>query len=170
MPYLKKAFQDSDRVTVKPVTETSLSRISAAMNLTPTDFRFEPALDKTFGNAIIGKAAKEADGMKLRIGARETRSACRMFVESGFNWSLAVVNAHLDEKCEEARLEQMKMMLDWLDEDVPHILCGDLNALSEWTPEVERSRQILGYQAPTDQGRYSLAFGKRNFLTYQLTK
>ena len=159
MPYLRKAFQDIDKVTVKPVTETSLSRISSAMNLTPKDFRFEPALDETFGNAIIGKSAKEADGMKLTIEGRETRSACRMFVDSGSNWSLAVINTHLDEKCEEARLEQMKKVLGWIYESVPHILCGDLNALSEWTPEVERSRQTLGYQAPTDQGRYSLAFG-----------
>ena len=159
MPYLRKAFQDSDRVTVKPVTETSLSRISAAMNLTPKDYRFEPALDETFGNAIIGKAANEANGMKLRIEGRERRSVCRMFVDSGSNWSFAVINTHLDEKCEETRLAQMKTILGWLEEDVPHILCGDLNALSEWTPEVERSRQTLGYQAPTDQGRYSLAFG-----------
>ena len=152
IPYLQKVFQDNDKVTVKPVTETSLSRISAAMNLTQRDFHFERALDETFGNAIVGtKAAGEADGMELRIGGRETRSACRMLVDIGSNWSLAVINVHLDEKCEEARLEQMRMLLDYLDENVPHILCGDFNALSAWTPQVERLRKTLGFQAPTDQ-------------------
>ena len=93
--------------------------------------------------------------MKMIKEGRETRSACRMLVDSGSNWSLAVINLHLDEKCEEARLEQMKMALDWLNEDVPHILCGDFNALSAWTPEVETLRESRGFQAPTDQGRNS---------------
>ena len=156
MPYLARAFQDDGgRVTLKqPLTETSLSRISAAMNLTPRDFHFEPALDETFGNAIVGKA-EAADGIQLKIGGRETRSACRKFVDIGSNWSLAVVTVHLDEKCEEARSEQMRTLLRWLDEGVPHIICGDLNALSTWTPQVEDLRKSRQFQAPTNQGRNS---------------
>ena len=84
-----------------------------------------------------------------------------MFVDSGSNWSLAVVTVHLDDGSEEARLAQVKMLSNWLGgEDLPHILCGDFNAMSEWSPEVKRQREKLGLQPPTDQGlliRFSFA-------------
>ena len=81
----------------------------------------------------------------------ELRSACKIFLENYSNWSLAVINLHLDEKDENIRISQVKMLLKWLDEEnkflsLPHILCGDLNALSHWTEEYEMRRSTLGFQ------------------------
>ena len=57
MRYLDKAFQSDGRVTVKATNDTSLLRIASAMDMSPDEVHFEPALDHTFGNAIIGRKA-----------------------------------------------------------------------------------------------------------------
>ena len=84
----------------------------------------------------------------LNVDGFETRSACRIFFENGANWNFAVINVHLDEKRENVRMAQVKKLLEWLSEkskflSLPHILCGDFNSLSTWTPECERQRSIL---------------------------
>ena len=84
----------------------------------------------------------------LNVDGFETRSVCRIFFENGANWNFAVINVHLDEKRENVRMAQVKKLLEWLSEkskflSLPHILCGDFNSLSTWTPECERQRSIL---------------------------
>ena len=110
-------------------------------------------MDETFGNAIIGKSklGYSADVKILNVDGSETRSACRIFFENGANWNFAVINVHLDEKSENVRMAQVKKLLEWLSEkskilSLPHILCGDFNSLSTWTPECERQRSILGLE------------------------
>ena len=70
-----------------------------------------------------------------------------------------MINLHLDEKDENIRISQVKMLLKWLDEEnqylsLPHILCGDLNALSHWTEEYEMRRSSLGFQVLFSEYKY----------------
>ena len=120
---------------------------------------FVPTLDDTFGNAIIGKAIKYPDSIRLNLDDRfETRSACRMFLNSGSNWSLAIINVHLDEKMENTRIDQINMLLKWLDEKgkyLPHIICGDFNALSEVTPEDRQKRSRFGLEVSNKYGGHT---------------
>ena len=53
--YLQKVFPTSKGVHTRVDTKTILSKISLAMNMTEEEYSFAPALDKTFGNAIIGR-------------------------------------------------------------------------------------------------------------------
>ena len=112
---------------------------------------FSPALDETFGNAILGRATKTPDEKILKCGSSELRTVSRIFLDTGSNWSLGVINLHLDEKDENIRIYQIEMLLQWLDENeshssLPHILCGDFNALSYWTKEYESKRLENGLQ------------------------
>ena len=123
-----------------------------------SDMYFVPTLDDTFGNAIIGKAIKDPDSKILNVEGFERRSACRMFLNSGSNWSLAIINVHLDEKMENTRIAQINMLLKWLDgkgKYLPHIICGDFNALSEVTPEDRQKRSRFGLEVSNKYGGHT---------------
>ena len=75
-------------------------------------------------------------------------------MDPGASWELAVVNLHLDDRKEEVRMRQMKMVMNWLEKDcpsAPHILCGDFNALSTWSEEVQARRLRHGLEPAREE-------------------
>jgi endonuclease/exonuclease/phosphatase family metal-dependent hydrolase len=150
LEYLDKVLQSQTKISCKPYPATALSNLSKAMTLNEDSVHFSPACDKTFGNAVICKNVGQPETLALHFQGSESRVASRLKVETGSNWELAVINVHLDHKLEETRMEQMRRVLQWLDKAVPHLLCGDLNAVSHWSPEVESARKELGFQPSTN--------------------
>ena len=121
----------------------------------PAVCRFAPALDPTFGNAIIACSRRvsraddvgtDAGGIELALLGRERRSGCVVPVAAPWG-SLLVVCTHLDAHCEAHRLEQLQRLVAGLGTR-PHVLCGDFNALSHWTPEDARTRERRRLEEP----------------------
>ena len=120
-------------------------------------FLFSPALDKTFGNAIISKQGNIFEHKTLDTAKNEeVRSACKVSISHLRNWDFAIINVHLDEKEENTRVQQVQQLIDWLKTEdsilsLPHILCGDFNALSDWSKEVAKQRSLHGFEEPSKE-------------------
>ena len=142
LPYLAKVYNASVLCTER----TSLEKVADGIN---GHYFFAPALDETFGNAIITHLSKNFEYLEVDCGT-EKRSACKVTLAKTFgNWDCAVVNLHLDVKHEQTRVKQLQLILGWLHSSgVPHFLCVDLISLSYWSQETETGRESKGYEPP----------------------
>ena len=103
---------------------------------------------------FVGKNVENYSQHTIDIeGCIEKRSICIATFKIVSNLECSVVNVHLDEKSEETRIKQFQKIQKNLRTRpdfvaVPHILCGDFNALSQWSKNVEVARKSLGFEAP----------------------
>lgn len=95
------------------------------------EYCFQHALDETFGNALLWKkdlGATHPSRITIKIGDTEARSFVSITVAVD-GIPLTIYNTHLDDRREETRIQQARILLSQLDQSRPHIIVGDLNAL-----------------------------------------
>ena len=134
-------------------TDTVLSKISKFA--IGKGFLFSPALDCTFGNAIIYKKniISEKKFEILIDSSNEKRSICGVTIKLPSNLEVAVFTLHLDEKSEKNREKQFRKILEWMEKEddinyIPHILCGDFNMLSQWNEKIANTRKRNNFEEP----------------------
>ncbi|KAK3288902.1 hypothetical protein CYMTET_3654 [Cymbomonas tetramitiformis] len=123
--------------------------------------------DTTYGNAIVTRFEIESQGIYdlPTVAPLEGRNLLKVQLKTGSGYStpLVVVVTHLENTSEDVRMEQLKFVLDQVEEDGrAHILCGDFNALTisdysqstwqrfvsfaterKWEPRQERVTRLL---------------------------
>jgi len=105
---------------------------------------FAPALDESFGNAVLSNSS---EFLKITINLddkKEKRSCVAVLLQ---DCPVKVVYlVHLDHLSEDDRLKQLDILLKWIktgdNSDKPHIIMGDFNSLTEDDYTEERKKQI----------------------------
>lgn len=152
--------------------DTALHAIARSMG--SNDPLFCAAKDETFGNAILSRSSQRRGSAPISSGGEETRCACFVDVEHDHNWPMVIASVHLDANAEDIRLQQVRALLrrvyeyaysdrhdrsksDVDDGDIlvacralPHVLCGDFNALSSWTDAHSRARAAASLEPARD--------------------
>lgn len=123
------------------------------------EYSFQPALDETFGNAILWRrnlaVAPQtlSSRVTVKFGVTEARSFVSIIVTID-GVPLTIYNTHLDDKKEEIRLHQMRMLLAQVDHPKAHLIVGDLNALrctdysNEKLAEITATRKEANIEDP----------------------
>ena len=168
--YLDKVFKNAKCEKNKNV----LDEISKSSNM---KFEFTSAMDATFGNAILIKNKENSYHESIKMDFEKTterRSASMIRIVHSRNWDFAIVNIHLDEKQEHKRIQQFFQVIQWLKStsnvlSLPHILCGDFNALSFWLPATAVKRSERGFEAPSDK-LYKILTEEYNYFDLELSE
>jgi endonuclease/exonuclease/phosphatase family metal-dependent hydrolase len=167
--YLSKMMQHKQKHSSKKVKKTTteetkeqrkmdkeIQKVDMSLN-GKYHYCFFPALDPSFGNGLLfSKLFPQSSTKHVRLegSAQETRVACA--VEINYEaLKVVVVNMHLDATAEVVRMKQIDKILNWINTTwgptVPHILCGDLNALSHWNENDDVSRKNANLEKASNE-------------------
>lgn len=124
-------------------------------------YRFQPAADRQFGNAILSRVPILAsDGGRLPFGeGPQRRSYLRVTLDLGEGRTLEVFGAHLQhQEMTDTRLMQIEALLTAWDGASPAVIAGDMNAQPD-APEIPRFAEegLLSAQDETGNGDLATA-------------
>lgn len=124
-------------------------------------YRFQPAADRQFGNAILSRVPILAsEGARLPFGeGPQRRSYLRVTLDLGDGRTLEVFGAHLQhQEMTDTRLMQIEALLAAWDGASPAVIAGDINAQPN-APEIQRFTEegLLSAQDETGNGDLATA-------------
>jgi len=118
-----------------PLLETTARHLGMACVFGETlSFYPEAGFPAPYGNALLTRypiLSAEAH-LTVDLPGREQRGFLRVVLDTGENVPLGVYVTHLDHRHEDARLAQVKSMLQLIGryDNHPHVVLGDFNALA----------------------------------------
>jgi endonuclease/exonuclease/phosphatase family metal-dependent hydrolase len=162
LPDQSRPDDKSGKYAVKVLSERgekALNTVSDALEMLARDlgmrFAFFPAMDASFGNAILWKDSGDCKTYckEIAVSGEETRSVGALLLK-GRNFFVT----HLDHKREATRVAQLTKVLDFIREhhSIQLILGGDLNALdlsdydSETNQQIAHVREQGNWEKPED--------------------
>ena len=94
---------------------------------------FEGGSTLTFGNAIVSRFPVEVQHTQhyAPTAAEQLKHSFKSFVDCNVlldDYTLSLVLTHLESRSSEVRLEEVPVLLDYVEQTRPHLLLGDLNS------------------------------------------
>jgi endonuclease/exonuclease/phosphatase family metal-dependent hydrolase len=136
---------------------TALERLAKELGM---EYHFFPAMDETFGNAILWRASvlgnTSTSSTRIHCSDKEEVRSIGTLIAGNLQFHIT----HLDHKCEDTRLRQLQQVMQHISTTKNgnfSLLCGDFNALDlsdyaqDMLERIQRERLEGAWEEPREE-------------------